>query len=102
MIQGTERADSQANNKINIEKIREQFPIFRHQDVRPLVYLDNASTTQKPQSVIDAIVHFYANECSNIHRGLHYLSERATESYERSRSKLRRFIRASSDNEIVL
>jgi cysteine desulfurase/selenocysteine lyase len=101
MIHGTESADSHANNKRNVEKIREQFPIFRHQDVRPLVYLDSASTTQKPQSVIDAIVHFYTNECSNIHRGVHYLSERATESYERSRSKLRSFIRASSDNEIV-
>jgi len=101
MIPETERTNSEANSKTNVEKIREQFPIFRHQDVRPLVYLDNASTTQKPQSVIDAIVHFYANECGNIHRGVHYLSERATESYERSRSKLRRFIHASSDNEIV-
>jgi len=97
----TENPPSRVNSTINVEKIRDQFPIFRQQHIQPLVYLDNASTTQKPQSVIDALVHYYSDECGNIHRGLHYLSERATESYERSRSKIRRFIQASSDNEIV-
>ncbi len=101
MTAETEHSRTRTNPGKDIEKIREQFPFFRNRDNRPPVYLDNAATTQKPQSVIDAIVHYYSKECSNIHRGVHYLSERATESYERSRSKIRRFIRASSENEIV-
>jgi cysteine desulfurase/selenocysteine lyase len=83
-------------------KIREDFPIFRKPvNGRSLIYLDNAATTQKPQTVIDALAHFYTQECANIHRGVHYLSERATESYEASRSKVRRFVNAASIQEIV-
>jgi cysteine desulfurase/selenocysteine lyase len=83
-------------------EIRGDFPIFREPvNGKSLVYLDNAATTQKPRSVIDAVVRFYTEECANIHRGVHYLSERATESYENSREKVRRFIHAASTNEIV-
>ncbi len=81
--------------------IRSHFPIFRKHTQNPLVYLDSAATTQKPQTVIEAIVHYYSYECSNIHRGVHFLSERATESYEKSRNKVRHFIHARSECEIV-
>jgi cysteine desulfurase / selenocysteine lyase len=83
-------------------KLRRDFPIFSERvHGKSLIYLDNAATTQKPQPVIDAVIHFYTQECANIHRGVHFLSERATESYEESRAKLRRFINAASDQEIV-
>ncbi len=102
MISESDTRSVHPDYKYNAEKIRAHFPIFRQQqNNKPLVYLDNAATTQKPQSVIDSIVHFYSNECSNIHRGVHFLSERATASYEKSRSGIRRYIRASSENEIV-
>ena len=84
-----------------MDSIRSHFPIFRQSARNPLVYLDSAATTQKPQCVIDAIVHYYSFECSNIRRGVHYLSEQATESYEKSRFKVRRFLHAASENEIV-
>ena len=102
MIPDSSKKISQANVPSNLISIRDMFPIFKlMRNTFPLVYLDSAATTQKPQPVIDAIVHFYTNECGNIHRGVHFLSERATESYEKSRSAIRRFIHASSDNEIV-
>jgi len=86
----------------DVRKLREDFPIFREPvNGKSLVYLDSAATTQKPQSVIDAVVRFYTQECANIHRGVHYLSERATESYENSRERVRRFINAASTNEII-
>jgi len=86
----------------DVRKIREDFPIFKVPiNGKSLTYLDNAATTQKPQAVIDAVMHFYTQECANIHRGVHYLSERATESYETSREKVRRFIHAASVREIV-
>jgi len=68
---------------------------------RPLVYLDNAATTQKPQCVLEAILAYYRNDNANIHRGVHELSERATEAYEAARGKLRRFLNAESTQEIV-
>jgi cysteine desulfurase/selenocysteine lyase len=82
--------------------VRQDFPVLR-QSVhgKPLVYLDNAATTQKPQPVIDALVHFYTADCSNIHRGVHQLSERATRAYEHTRSLIRRFINAADDKEII-
>ncbi len=84
------------------QKIREDFPIFRQLvNGKPLVYLDNAATTQKPQPVLDALTRFYTKECANIHRGVHFLSERATASYETSREKVRHFINAASVQEIV-
>ena len=91
-----------AQYELNVRRIREDFPIFREPvNGKSLVYLDNAATTQKPQAVLDAIMRFYTKECANIHRGVHYLSERATESYETSRDKIRRFINAASVQEIV-
>jgi cysteine desulfurase / selenocysteine lyase len=83
-------------------KVRQDFPALNQLvHGRPLVYLDNAATTQKPQAVIDAVVNFYTRDCSNVHRGVHLLSERATKAYEDARSAMRRFINASNDGEIV-
>jgi len=86
----------------DVAAIREDFPILR-QTVhgKPLVYLDNAATAQKPRSVIDAITRFYTMDNSNIHRGLHALSERATAAYEDVRSKARRFLGAAEEREII-
>ena len=86
----------------DVEDLRAQFPAL-HQQVhgKPLVYLDNAATTLKPQAVIDAVVHAYAVDCANIHRGVHLLSQRATEAYEGAREKVRRFLGAASTREIV-
>jgi cysteine desulfurase/selenocysteine lyase len=87
----------------DVRRIREDFPILR-QSVhgRPLAYLDNAASAQKPQAVIDAVSRFYAEMSSNVHRGLHELSERATAAYEKSRAAVRRFLNAAEDREIVL
>ncbi len=83
-------------------RVRKDFPILE-QTVhgRPLVYLDNAATTQKPQAVIDAFLGFYTSDCSNVHRGVHLLSERATKAYEDARLKVRSFINAASEREII-
>ncbi len=88
--------------KIGLETLRGQFPIL-DTSVRgkPLVYLDNAATTQKPQMVIDAINRYYSRENANVHRGIHYLSEKITDKYEEVRSKVGRFIGAKVDCEIV-
>lgn len=87
---------------LDVARIREDFPILR-QRIRgkPLVYLDNAATSQKPQVVIDAVTRFYAAENANIHRGVHYLSERATVAYDEARDKVARFINAPSSREII-
>jgi len=87
---------------LNIERIRRDFPILQRtiRD-KPLVYLDNAATTQKPQAVIDALVQYYAEENANIHRGVHLLSQEATFAYERTRGRIRHFINASANTEIV-
>ena len=86
----------------DVEKFRKDFPIL-HQEIngKPLVYLDNAATTQKPKSVIDAIEKYYQKYNSNIHRGVHTLSENATEAYESARLKIKNFINANSTKEIV-
>lgn len=86
----------------SVTRIREDFPIL-HTRVRehPLVYLDNAATTQKPQAVIDRIVHYYSVENSNVHRGVHLLSELATAAYEGAREKIRAFVNARDVREIV-
>jgi len=86
----------------DMAKIRKDFPIL-HQEVygKPLVYLDNAATAQKPQAVIDALVRYYTFDNANIHRGVHALSMRATESYENAREKVRAFLGASKRDEIV-
>jgi cysteine desulfurase/selenocysteine lyase len=87
---------------LDVERIRRDFPILRQRvHGKPLVYLDNAATTQKPQAVIDAISTYYSEENSNIHRGVHYLSEKATEAYEGARVKVKEFLGASSVHETI-
>lgn len=87
---------------LDVARIREDFPILR-QRIRghPLVYLDNAATSQKPQVVIDAVTRFYTAENANIHRGVHYLSERASVAYDEAREKVARFLNARSSREII-
>jgi len=87
---------------LDVARIREDFPILR-QRIRgkPLVYLDNAATSQKPQVVIDAVTRFYTAENANIHRGVHYLSGRATVAYDEAREKVARFLNAHSSREII-
>jgi cysteine desulfurase / selenocysteine lyase len=87
---------------LDIEKIRADFPILR-QTVhgKPLVYLDNAATSQKPQAVIDAITRYYEGTNSNIHRGVHFLSEQATAEYEAARQTAQKFIHAAYAHEII-
>jgi cysteine desulfurase/selenocysteine lyase len=86
----------------DVEQVRRDFPIL-HRPVRgkKLVYLDNAATTQKPQAVIDRIVRYYTEENSNVHRGVHYLSEVATAAYESARTTVKRFLNARDEKEIV-
>jgi cysteine desulfurase/selenocysteine lyase len=82
--------------------IREDFPILQQKvHGKPLVYFDNGATSQKPQAVIDALANYYSAENSNIHRGVHYLSERATAAYEEARSKIRGFINSRNNQEII-
>ena len=86
----------------DVQRVREEFPILsRTVHGKPLVYLDNANTTQKPRAVIDADRRYYEEENANIHRGTHWLSEKATEAYEGAREKVARFLGASSPKEIV-
>ncbi|GGI89445.1 cysteine desulfurase [Legionella impletisoli] len=86
----------------NVEKIRRDFPTL-HQEINgsPLIYLDNAATTQKPKAVIDAISNFYTHDNSNVHRSVHSLSVRATQQFESARDKIRRFIGAKHAHECV-
>jgi cysteine desulfurase/selenocysteine lyase len=86
----------------DVERVRKDFPAL-HQQVhgKPLVYLDNAATAQKPQAVIDALVAYYTQDNANVHRGVHLLSERATEAYEGARARIQRHLNAASPREIV-
>ena len=95
-------APAHAKTAFDVRSVRQDFPIL-HQSVfgKPLVYLDNAATAQKPKAVIDALARYYTQDNANIHRGLHQLSERATAAYEEARSKVRRFLNAAEDREIV-
>jgi cysteine desulfurase / selenocysteine lyase len=87
---------------LDVERLREDFPILgRHVRGKPLVYLDNAATSQKPRSVIEAVSRFYGAENANIHRGVHFLSERATLAYDGVRERVARFLNATSPAEIV-
>jgi cysteine desulfurase / selenocysteine lyase len=87
---------------LNVAAIREDFPVLRQRvHGRPLIYLDNAATTQKPQAVIDRVVRYYSEENANIHRGVHALSMRATDAYDRARETVRRFLNAAESREIV-
>jgi len=87
----------------DVEQVRRDFPILgRKVRGRQLVYLDNAATTQKPQQVIDRLVKYYREENSNVHRGVHYLSEVATTAYESARVVIQRFLNARSEKEVII
>lgn len=91
-----------ARSPLNVEKIRKDFPGLDQQVYgKPLAYLDNAATTQKPRAVIDAICHFYERDCANVHRGVHQLSARATMAFEHSRAKVQHFLGAADTSEII-
>jgi cysteine desulfurase/selenocysteine lyase len=108
MVDVSMKAVSQKNdptmrsNDFDVARIREDFPILKQKiHGKPLVYFDNGATSQKPQAVIDALTHYYSAENSNIHRGVHYLSETATAAYEAARAKVRGFLNARADKEII-
>ena len=87
---------------MDIQKIRADFPILAQKVYgNPLVYMDNGATTQKPQAVIDTLARMYAECNANIHRGVHYLSEHATEAYESARRTIRNFLNAELSQEII-
>jgi cysteine desulfurase/selenocysteine lyase len=93
---------SLSSQAFDVQAIRRDFPILQERvHGKPLIWLDNAATTQKPQSVIDRLSHFYTHENSNIHRAAHELAARATDAYESAREKVRRFINAPTVREIV-
>ena len=88
--------------ELNISQIRKDFPILKREvNGKPLVYFDNGATSQKPQVVIDAITNYYTNENSNIHRGIHTLSQEATDAYEKARTTVQQFINAKHNHEII-
>jgi len=90
------------NAPYDVDAIRRDFPILsREVHGKPLVYLDNGASAQKPQAVIDAVTYAYSNEYANVHRGLHFLSNAATDAYEKARGTVRRFLNAASVDEIV-
>lgn len=110
MPDGTPHSDLEKNDirkqekimSYDINKIREDFPILgREVYGKPLVYLDNGATTQKPRSVVEAMTHEYYNVNANVHRGVHFLSQQATELHEQARETVRRFLNARSTAEIV-
>ena len=91
-----------ASSSVDWNALREDFPILREQaHGHPLIYFDSAATSQKPRPVIDALRHYYEHENANVHRGLHELSSRATEAYERSRQRVASYLNATSADEIV-
>ena len=86
----------------DVARLRADFPILTERPYgKPLVYLDNAASTQKPKAVIDRLTHFYSHEYANVHRGLHFLANAATDAYEAARESVRRFLNAKSIEEIV-
>ena len=91
-----------ATAKLDVTKIREDFPVLR-QTVhgKPLVYLDSAATAQKPYAVIDAVRRFNEVDCANIHRGVHELSQRSTVAYEKTRATAVRYLNAASESELI-
>ncbi|NNE43385.1 MAG: aminotransferase class V-fold PLP-dependent enzyme, partial [Gemmatimonadetes bacterium] len=87
---------------LDVERVRAQFPVLRREvHGHPLVYLDSAATNQKPQSVIDAVRDYYENHNSNVHRGVHRLSQEATDLYEGAREKARELVNAESLEEVI-
>jgi cysteine desulfurase/selenocysteine lyase len=101
-LAAAERREPDRSDRFDVARVRADFPILRREARgRPLVYLDNAATTQKPQVVIDAITHYYTNINANVHRGVHELSELATNAFEAARETVRAFLNAESVREIV-
>jgi cysteine desulfurase / selenocysteine lyase len=98
----TSARTASSSSSFDVQKYREDFPTLK-QRIRgkPLVYLDNAATSQKPRVVLDALQRYYTSENSNVHRGVHFLSELATRRYEEARTKVRRFVNASDEQEII-
>jgi cysteine desulfurase/selenocysteine lyase len=91
-----------ASERLDVDRVRADFPALHQKSHgRPLVYLDNAATTQKPRPVIDAVTSFYENDCANVHRGVHTLSQRATVSYETARTTVKTHLGARDSREIV-
>lgn len=87
----------------DIQRIRADFPILKREvNGRPLVYLDNGATTQKPQQVIDTILNYYVDMNSNVHRGVHYLSQISTDAFENTRRKVQKFIHAEHEHEVII
>ena len=90
--------DDRPDDSYDVEAIRRDFPILSREVYgKPLVYLDNGASAQKPQAVLDAIDHAYTQEYANVHRGLHFLSNAATDAYEKARETVRRFLNAGRD-----
>src|SRR5688500_10954890 len=88
--------------KLNVKKIRNDFPILNSKvNGKPLIYFDNAATSQKPIYVLKAIEQYYTTINSNVHRGVHHLSQQATNAFELSRKKIAAFINASSDHQVI-
>ena len=100
---GTPIETPRAGAGFDVDRVRADFPILRRQvrGGRPLVYLDNAATTQKPQAVLDALTSYYTTSNANVHRGVHLLSEIATQAHEIAREKVRAFLNAASTREII-
>ena len=95
-------SQSAETSSYDVDEIRQDFPILSREVYgRPLVYLDNAATTQKPRAVVEAMVNEYYNTNANVHRGVHYLSQQATDLHEQARERVRAFLNARSTNEIV-
>jgi cysteine desulfurase / selenocysteine lyase len=93
---------AEAGARFNVERIRRDFPVLQRKvHGKPLVYLDNAATSQKPKAVIDTLTRYYSEINSNIHRGIHHLSEEATAAYEEARTKVKGFLNAADEHEIV-
>src|SRR6185436_3425853 len=94
--------DAKTVRKTDWTSIRRQFPIL-DQEVHghPLIYFDNAATTQKPRAVLDALQHYYEHDNANVHRGIHELSNRATTAFEAARQRTAQFISAPSSDEII-
>jgi cysteine desulfurase/selenocysteine lyase len=98
----TARSPAEIISPFDVARVREDFPALKQQvHGRPLVYLDNAATAQKPRAVLDAMGRFYLEECANVHRAVHLLGERATRDYEAARVKVQRFLNAAEAREIV-
>src|SRR6266511_428324 len=95
-------ATSPVSSTFDVMRIREEFPVLKQMvHGHPLVYLDSAATAQKPSTVIDAVRRFHEVDCANIHRGVHDLSQRSTAAYDESRAKVRRFLHAKSNEELI-